>query len=152
MFSTGSARFCKVLSAAILLACGVASADPNTGTIYGKVMVLGSHQPICPITVTARSNRQPEMTTHTYADGSFHFFSVSPGPVNLVVGHDRFARTVTVSANLPNEEAHVIPIYLPALKPPPLRTISPVSSKNAIHAEYCGKNAYGGYASSDYDR
>lgn len=140
MFNTAAARFCKVLGAAFLLACGVASADPNTGTIYGKVMVLGTHQPICPITVTARSNRQPEMKTHTGADGSFHFFSVSPGSVNLIVGHDRFARTVTVSANLPNQEAHVIPIYLPR-----------VHSAHGVHTSYCGDAAYGGYGRSDYD-
>jgi hypothetical protein len=141
MLNTRTARFCKILSAAILLACGVAYADPNTGTIYGKVMVLGTRQPICPITVTARSNRQPEMTTHTLADGSFHFFSVTPGPINLVVGHDRFARTVTVSANLPNEEAHVIPIYLPRLR-----------SGRAVRERYCGKSAYSGYGYSDYVR
>ncbi|HKU67927.1 MAG TPA: hypothetical protein VJP85_09125 [Candidatus Baltobacteraceae bacterium] len=128
------------LAAAVVLVRGVASADPNTGTIYGKVMVLGTHQPICPITVTARSNRQPEMKTHTLADGTFHFFSVSPGPVNVIVGHDRFARTVIVSANLPNEEAHVIPIYLPRLR-----------AGHGVRAQYCGTSAYSGYG-SDYDR
>lgn len=107
-------RFYQLVSTAALFALfsGIASADPNTGIIYGRVFLAGTHRPVCAITITARNDRQPLLTTRTGRDGSFHFFGVSPGSVNLLIGRDRFERSVLVSANLQNLDAYVNPIYL----------------------------------------
>jgi hypothetical protein len=89
---------------------GTAWSNGNTGLIYGRVLISGSDLPMCPITVTAESDRQPLQSTNTLSDGSFYFLSVSPGSVKVTVG--RSVRYLTVDANLNNQDTYDNPIYL----------------------------------------
>lgn len=84
-------------------------ADANTGRVYGKVLLAGSHQPVCDMAVRIDSNREPTQWTRTLGDGSYHFLSVFPGRVTIVVGRSRGVRYEEVSANLPTA---VEPIYI----------------------------------------
>jgi hypothetical protein len=103
-----------------LLACAfafsliaTALADGNTGLIYGRVFADGTRTPPCGrVAVTASSDREAPQVTYTSADGSFHFLSVIPGRVTLTVG--AVARDVNVSANIPNMDTYVRPIYISA--------------------------------------
>jgi hypothetical protein len=123
---------------------GSASADGNTGLIYGKVLLAGSHQPVCPIAVIVRSDRQAPLETFTAGDGSYHFLSVSPGPVTLSIGRSRSVQSLSVSANL---LTFVEPTYLPAIRPLSLRP----SRRAQLARRICPENSYQGYVFSDFD-
>ena len=137
-----------VLCALCCLSGGIASADGNTGMIYGRVLIARSNMPVCPITVTATSDREPMLKTHTDADGSFHFLSVFPGPVRITVGRSRAVRNITVSANLPDLELAVSPIFLP-----PARATYAGGAQGQEARRVCGRpgNYYTRYVFSDYD-
>lgn len=136
MFFLGAA--CSLTS----LAC----ADGNTGLIYGKVLLERAHIPICPIAVTAISGRQAPQQTFTRDDGSYHFLTVSPGPVTLVIGDNLRVHNLTVSANL---STSVEPTYLPIVSEP-RSVISPGGAERALRL--CSRNSYHQYFFSELDK
>lgn len=137
-------RFLMFALALLWSSTAIASADGNTGLIYGKVLLSGSHIPVCPIAVVVKSDRQAPQKTFTAGDGSYHFLTVSPGPVTLLIGHSRSVQALTVSANL---LTFVEPTYLPELRNPTM-----VSSRRAQFASrICPENSYHGYVFSDFD-
>jgi hypothetical protein len=95
-----------------------ASADGNTGLIFGRVFIDGTNSPACPTTVTLTSDREPPQQTVTDRDGTFHFLTVIPGRATVQVG--RIVRDVSVSANIPNMDLYVRPIYVPRQRGAPL--------------------------------
>jgi hypothetical protein len=123
---------------------GSALADGNTGTVYGRVLLSTTEQPVCRITVRALSNREGPWETNTGADGSFVFLSIRPGPVTIVIGRGREFRQISVSANLQNQET----FYLPPL-PRSLRTVTHVQF--AARDWPCPRSSYRGYMLTDYD-
>lgn len=120
---------------------GSALADSNTGWVYGRVMVAGTRQPVCPITILAVNDRESPWETHTRSDGSFYFLSLLPGRVKIIIGRNRLVRDVEVHANLPTEETFYIA---------PLRRGS-APRRDANVQRLCGTGTYGGFIYSDYD-
>ncbi len=126
-----------------------ASADGNTGRIYGRVLIAGSNQPVCPISVTLTSSHEPPQRTTTSGAGYFRFLSAVPGRVRVVVGRSRAVRDVMVSANVANDELLVRPIVLPML-----RTLNHVTTRQyELGRRICGKGAsyYSDCVFSDYE-
>ena len=127
----------------------VAPADANLGLIYGRVLIAGTNLPVCPITVTVTSDREPPQKTTTSADGHFHFLAVSPGTVAVTVGKSRAVRYLTISANIVNFDLILQPFYLL-----PIVTLQHASASQTHTIEQVcrGRNRYfSGYGYSDYD-
>jgi len=137
-------RFLAPVSALVLSLCipaELALADSNTGWIYGRVLIAGTRQPVCPITIIATNDRESPWEAQTRSDGSFYFLSLLPGRVRVIIGRSRLIRDVEVHANLPTEETFYIA---------PLRGRS-YARRDANVQRLCGSNSYGGYMYSDYD-
>lgn len=105
-------RYLVLIGALCCATVRIASADGNTGLIYGTVYKAGTNQPLCAVPVIVSNDREPPQKTFTAADGSYHFLSVSPGRVKLLIGPLNEVRDVSVSANL---ETYVQPMYLRAV-------------------------------------
>lgn len=102
-------RYLVPIGALCCATAGIASADGNTGLVYGTVLSATTNRPLCAIPIVASNNREPPQKTFTAADGSYHFLSVSPGNVRLTIGPAREVRDISVSANL---ETYVQPVYV----------------------------------------
>jgi len=134
-------RFFAAFIVCAAVTTGAVLADSNTGWIYGRVVVTGTRQPVCPITIIAINNRESPWETHTRSDGSFYFLSLLPGRVTIIIGRNRVVREVEVHANLPTEETFYV---APARRNPGAR-------RDANVERLCGPGTYGGFIYSDYD-
>jgi hypothetical protein len=117
-----------------------AHADGDTGLVYGRVLIQGTGQPVCPITVRAVSNREPTWETQTQADGSFRFLALFPGNVTIIIGQNRIVQALTVHANLMERSTFY-------LNPLPWRYHTPTG----VAAPVCTNSSYQGYVFTDYD-
>jgi hypothetical protein len=128
---------------------GAAQADGNTGLIYGRVLIAGSHVPVCPITVTVNSDREPLQKTTTSNNGEFHFLLVSPGTVVVTIGRSRVVRSLTISPNIQNLDLILEPFYL---SPQPIVTTVSSARTQLIERVCHGHRQYfSAYGYSDYD-
>ncbi|HEY0392878.1 MAG TPA: hypothetical protein VGD01_00150 [Candidatus Elarobacter sp.] len=142
-FLTSLARRLAVTTALLAALPATAGAQGNTGIIYGRVMIAGTHQPVCLITLTVHSDREADVQVQTRGDGTFRFLTVSPGPVRLIVGRSRATRSLDVSPNLETRAGDILL--------PPVRRQSHVTSElTALARRSCPANAYRGYVASDY--
>ena len=135
--------------AVCLSLAGVAQADGNLGLIYGRVLIAGSGEPVCPVTVTVTSDREPPLKTTTSNNGDFYFLAVSPGTVAVTVGRSRAVRYLTISANIANLDLILYPFYLSPIN---VLTDGPSTKAEAIQRICRGRHPYfSGYGYSDYD-